>query len=305
MSHPMRNALSIDLEDWFHAELVRSLVQPQPAGQGPERRVVWAVEPILALLRRYDVHATFFVVGDVMRHHPDLIRRIHGEGHEIGCHGWSHRTLWGLDPERFSWELDEFDRDASRVLDPQEIVGFRAPTFSLDERTAWALGILRAHGFRYDSSLFPMHTGLYGVDDCPPEPYRPTAQELTRDHAFESESQLVEFPMTVYRAAGFRIPVSGGFYMRVMPLPIWRYLLSRFNAQGHPFVTYLHPWEGDPQTPRVKGLSPLKRFVTYYNLNMTLRKLEVLLGTFDFAPLKEVLEIAGGRLPRATEGVDA
>lgn len=295
----MRNALSIDLEDWFHAELVRPLVQPQTAGRSPERRVVWAVEPILTLLRRYDVRATFFVVGDVMRHHPDLIRRIHAHGHEIGCHGWSHRTLWSLDPERFAWELNEFDRDASCVLDPQEIVGFRAPTFSLDERTGWALEVLRAHGFRYDSSIFPMHTGLYGVDDCPPEPYRPTAREPTRDHLPDSESYLVEFPMTVYRAAGFRVPVSGGFYMRALPLPVLRSLLSRVNAQGHPFVIYLHPWEGDVQTPRLKGLAPLKRFVTYYNRATTLRKLEALLSAFPFAPLREVLGIEGGRLPKA------
>lgn len=302
MSHPMRNALSIDLEDWFHAELVRPLTQPQPAGQSPERRIVWAAEPILALLRRYDVRATFFVVGDVLRHHPDLIHRIHGEGHEIACHGWSHRTLWSLDPERFAWELDEFDRDASHVLDPQEIVGFRAPTFSLDERTGWALDILRAHGFRYDSSVFPMRTGLYGVEDCPPEPYRPTARELTCDHPAESETELIEFPMTVYRAAGFRIPVSGGFYLRALPLCALRYLLSRVNAQGHPFVIYLHPWESDAQTPHVPGLSPLKRFVTYYNMNTTLRKLEALLGAFAFAPLREVLGIAGGRLPKAAKG---
>ena len=302
MANRMLNALSIDLEDWFHAELVRPLVQPKLGGGWPKRRVIWAVEPILIMLRRFGVRATFFVVGDVMRHNPELIERIHGEGHEIGCHGWSHRTLWSLDPARFAWELQEFDRDASSVLDPQEIVGFRAPTFSLDERTSWAWNILRQHGFRYDSSVFPMHTGLYGVDDSPPGPYRPSADELTLDHPPQENGDLIEMPMTVYRYAGFRIPISGGFYLRAIPLFVLRHLMGRVNAQGYPCVLYVHPWEGDLETPKMRGLSLGKRLATYHNIGTTMGKLEALLERFDFAPLREVLQIEGGRRPWAMDG---
>ena len=293
-----QNALSFDLEDWFHAELVRSHVMTER----PQRRVPWAVEPILTLLQRYDVKATFFVVGDVMRHHPQLVRRIYEGGHEIGCHGWSHRPLWSLAPERFAQELEKFDREASSVLPQDEIMGFRAPTFSLDERTAWAIDMLRQHGYRYDSSVFPLRNYMYGVDRCPACPYHPLSTALTKDH---EEGEFVEFPLTAYRAVGLAIPVSGGFYLRAMPLFLLRYLLSRVNAAGDPFVIYMHPWEGDVETPRIKGLSPFERFVTYHNRASTLQKLEALLQRFRFAPLRDVLGIEGGRrYPKGLE-VDA
>lgn len=291
-----QNALSFDLEDWFHAQLVR----PHVRADRPQRRAPWAVEPILTLLRRYDVKATFFVVGDVMRHHPDLVRRIYEGGHEIGCHGWSHRPLWSLAPERFAQELEEFDRDASPVVPKEEIVGFRAPTFSLDERTAWALDILQQHGYRYDSSIFPVRNYMYGVDDCPSCPYRPRSNALTDHHRGEG---VIEFPLTACRAAGLALPVSGGFYLRATPLFLLRYLLSRVNAAGDPFVIYMHPWEGDVETPRIKGLSPFERFVTYHNRASTLQKLEALLQRFRFAPLRDVLGIEGGR--RYPKGVEA
>jgi peptidoglycan-N-acetylglucosamine deacetylase len=284
----MRNALSIDLEDWFHAELIRS----RGIVASPERRVVWAVEPFLTLLQRYQVRATFFVVGDVLYHHPDLVRRIHAEGHEIGCHGWSHRPLWMMAPELLAKELDAFDHDAASLLPVNEIVGFRAPTFSLDARTGWALEVLRAHGYRYDSSIFPVHNYLYGVDDCPTVTYRPTSRDLTHNHA---QAELVEFPMSAYNLAGFQTPVSGGFYLRATPLFILQNLLSRINAQDHPFVLYVHPWEADIHTPKPRGLSLFSRFVTYYNAGTVLKKLEVLLQRFEFAPLRDVLDIQGGR----------
>jgi polysaccharide deacetylase family protein (PEP-CTERM system associated) len=300
----IQNALSIDLEDWFHAELVRSRMEEV----SPMHCVEEAVEPILTLLQQYGVRATFFVVGEVMRHHPHVVRRIYEQGHEIGCHGWSHRPLWTLNPKDLAEELEEFDRDAAGVLPVDEVIGFRAPTFSLDERTAWALDILRDHGFRYDSSIFPMRNYLYGVNGCPPRPYHPTGVELTRDHEQQRRERqsherrenwegadFIEFPMTAIRLAGLQVPVSGGFYLRAMPLPILRYLLRRVNAEGRPFVIYLHPWEADERTPRVRGLSPLERLVTYYNSGSVLRKLEALLQSFSFAPLRQVLGIQGGR----------
>ena len=286
------NGLSIDVEEWFHAELVRRFVQPDRGQRPPERRAAWAIEPILLLLGRYEVKATFFVVGDVLRHESALIQRLWEEGHEIGCHGWSHRPLWGLDPEQFERELTEFDAAATAVLPVNEVIGFRAPTFSLDERSAWALDLLRARGYRYDSSIFPMRTGLYGVDGCPPGPYRPTAAELTRDHA---EGDLIEFPMAVYRAGGFQIPVAGGFYLRAIPTGILANLLGRINAGGTPFALYLHPWEADAGTPRVERMGALQRWATYHNSERVLSKLEYLLQSFRFAPLRQVLGIEGGR----------
>lgn len=287
------NALSIDLEDWFHPELVRSHVLQRK----PERRVAWAVEPILGLLERYKVRATFFIVGDVLQHHPKLVSRLCAEGHEIGCHGWSHRPLWELAPERFAWELEAFDNAAQSVLSVDQIVGFRAPTFSLDERTAWALDILRAYGYRYDSSIFPLRTSLYGVADCPPYPYHPTKAEPTHDHA---QDGLIEFPMTVYRLGDVRIPISGGFYLRALPISIVISLLKSVNAKGYPFVIYIHPWETDLGTPRLASLPRLHRWISYMGTKGALIKLEALLKRFSFAPLRDVLGIEGGRNPSDT-----
>lgn len=282
------NALSIDLEEWFHAELIRRHVRMER----PQRRVEWATEPILHLLDRYGVRATFFVVGDVLQHQPDLIRRIYAEGHEIACHGWSHRTLWSLDAERFAWELAEFDREAQAILPPEEIIGFRAPTFSLDQRTAWALELLASRGYRYDSSIFPLQTSLYGVPGAPLCPYKPLPQDLTRHW---EEGRIVEFPMTICRLAGFDIPVAGGIYLRALPLVLLTYLLWRVNEGGVPFVLYLHPWEADLDMPLVKGLPWLARLATYSGRRSTLTKLEALLREFRFAPLREVLGLTGER----------
>jgi len=277
----MLNALSIDLEDWFHAELVRTRLKGQP-----ERRVVWAVEPILALLDRYQTKATFFVVGDVLRHHPELVQRIYQAGHEIGCHGWSHRPLWSLDKERFVWELERFDQEAAQILPLEEIVGFRAPTFSIDERTNWGIDVLREHGFLYDSSVFPVKNYLYGLDDAPAKPYRIASDRLDAE---SEEAGLIEFPMTAFRQFGFSIPISGGFYMRAMPWLVMKQLLSWTNRRELPFVIYLHPWEGDTSNPRIDDISPLTRFITYHNLGSTLTKLERLLQSFRLGPLRDVL----------------
>jgi peptidoglycan-N-acetylglucosamine deacetylase len=294
MGITMLNALSIDLEDWFHAELVRARL----TGDAPERRVAWAAEPVLTLLDRYKTRATFFVVGDVLRHHPELVRRIHAAGHEIGCHGWSHRPLWTLAPERFAQELDEFDRDTQGIVPADEIIGYRAPTFSLDERTAWAVDVLRDHGYLYDSSIFPVRNYMYGVDGCPPQPYRLMRAELTTAHA---QGDLLEFPLSAYRLLGLDVPVSGGFYLRALPLAWLRTFLARLNAQGKPFVLYLHPWEADAATPHVRGLGLVSSWITYYSPASALKKLEALLQAFRLAPLRDVLALQGQRRQLGTQ----
>ncbi len=293
----MLNALSIDLEDWFQAELVRAHVR---ADVELERRVTWAVEPLLALLDRYGVRATFFVVGDVLRHHADLVSRIHAAGHEIGCHGGSHRPLWTLAPETFARELDEFDRAAQGVVPLDEIIGYRAPTFSLDERSAWAVDVLRERGYVYDSSIFPVRNYMYGVDGAPARPYRLTRAELTTDHP---QGELLEFPLSAGRLLGMSVPVSGGFYLRAMPLWLLRALLQGINARDNPFVVYMHPWETDAQTPRVQGLGLVSRWITYTGQSTALRKLEALLEAFAFAPLRDVLSLQDQR--RALRGSDS
>ena len=279
----MRHALSVDLEAWYHAELVRRRVDRTQA----DAQLVAATEPVLALLARSGVRATFFVVGEALERAPELVQAVAAAGHEIACHGWSHRPLWELDPHSLGDELARFARSLAALGLPPA-VGYRAPTFSLDGRTAWALAVLAAAGYRYDSSLFPARVGPYGVAGAPLAPYRPALDDLRRHDA---SGPLVEFPLAVWRGLGLTLPVAGGFYLRALPFALVRAALRRLDAEGRPFVLYLHPWEGYAATPRVAGLAPWERWITYAGARSFLSRLRALLAEFRFAPLREVLSI--------------
>jgi len=277
------NALSFDVEDWYHAELIRHNLKGEPRPQVEE-----ATRPILSLLEHYGVRATFFVVGEVAALHPNLITKIGAAGHEIACHGMSHRPLWDMEPDDFRQELEAFAEAVGEIVDMKNVVGYRAPTFSLDNERRWAIEVLKEYGYRYDSSIFPMRTYLYGVDGCPASPYHPSEADITVDAA---EGNFVEFPLSALRIGSLAVPVCGGFYLRAIPYPVLLWALHRINQQEQPFVLYMHPWETFRDTTRLRSLSPLSRFVTYYNIGSTLSKLERLLSTFRFAPLREVLEV--------------
>ncbi len=285
------NALSIDLEDWFHPELIRRHVRGVL-----ERQVARATQPILELLDRFAVKATFFVLGDVAQHHPDLVRRIHEGGHEIASHGMTHRPLWELDAASFGAELRDFRALIGRVLGPDvPIYGFRAPTFSLDDRTRYAFGPLVAEGYVYDTSVFPVRNYLYGVAGAPCSIYRPDPDAVARP---SRDGPLLEFPLSVCEWGPARIPVSGGFYLRLTPYLALRALLRRVN-RTRPFVIYVHPWETFAGTPRVDGVGWKDAFITYTGRRGALRKLERLLGDFRFAPMLEVLRQADASLALA------
>jgi polysaccharide deacetylase family protein (PEP-CTERM system associated) len=278
-------ALSIDLEDWYHPELVRRSV---PAD---ERTclVAGATQPILRLLDRYGVKATFFIVGEVAQRAPRLVWQIVQAGHEIGCHGFSHKPLWELTPATLADELAQYRALIEQIVGPKvPLLGFRAPTFSLDQRTAWAVDVLADAGYRYDSSIFPLKTPLYGVAGAPDAPYRLSSNDVSRP---DPAGRLVEFPMNVGRIAGLRLPISGGTYLRLLPMPLLTALLRRVGRR-QPFVVYVHPWEMSPLTPRLRLPAPAW-LATYVNRDAALDKLEGLLRQFDFAPLHAVLTRGG------------
>lgn len=280
----MLNALTVDLEDWYHAELVRrQLSFGEQAAQ-----IEQSTHLLLDLLRDQGVRGTFFVVGQIAQRHPCLIEAIAIEGHELGCHGMSHTPLWELTPDDFRAELEEFDRVMSAVVPGAQIDGFRAPTFSLDNRTRWALGILAEFGYKYDSSVFPMRTPLYGVDGCPLQPYRPSAGDIAQSDA---HGALIEFPVSVCLWMGLKVPVSGGFYLRALPFSLIKLCLRKINGQ-RPVVIYVHPWEAYPHTTQLK-LPVWARFATYYNTWAVLPRLQALLKMFSFAPMRTVLEQLG------------
>lgn len=279
---PLENALTIDLEEWWHPQLVRSHVR------GAERtgRVVAATERLLELLARHGVRATFFCVGEVVAAQPDLARRIRDAGHEIGFHGMTHRPLPELGPDGFARELDEFADLVREVLGADARVrGFRAPTFSLDRRTAWALPLLVERGYTYDSSVFPLRGPLYGVGGAPLAPYR---IGMSDPAVVDPASPLTEAPPAVLRMLGLRVPVAGGVYLRAWPLSVTLAALGRIQRE-RPFVLYVHPWETDSGTPRV-ALPAAARLATYHGIRDTHAKLDRILGEFRFAPLAEILE---------------
>lgn len=283
----MTNALTIDVEDWFHPELVRDHLGSIVV----EGRLPQAILPILNLLDRYEVKATFFILGDAAWRFPRLVRRIYEEGHEIGCHGMSHRMLGDLGKDGLEKELKDFRELMKKVLGDVEIMGFRAPTFSLAEKTKWALPILKDFGYLYDTSLFPARffwNPLYGVEKAPRYPYRISLDDLLRE---DPDSPLWEFPAAIVRVGRFSFPVSGGFYLRSVPLWFSKWALRRINQEG-PFHLYLHPWECDVKTPQVP-LPLLPRLATYFGIQGMLSKLEGLLRTFSFSRMDGVLKGMG------------
>jgi len=278
----MINALCIDVEDWYHPELVRGRTGEAPASQVSE-----AVRPLLELLDRHQTKASFFIVGELADQHPGLVRLIHQKGHEIGCHGFSHSPLWELNEALFKKELEDFQGVMGRVLGEVKVKGFRAPTFSLDERTQWALKILIDFGYQYDASIFPVKLNrLYGVRGAPPRPYRISLENVRNE---DPRSLLIEFPLPLLSLGRLRIPISGGFYLRVLPLPLLYWGLKRMN-RIHPFLLYFHPWEGYPGTPRLK-LPLYNRFISYYGIDSAMKKLRFILQHFKFSRIDDILGV--------------
>jgi polysaccharide deacetylase family protein (PEP-CTERM system associated) len=277
-------AFSVDLEDYYHAQLFRRY-----AGNAPlTPRVESSTLPILDLLDRYGVQATFFVVGEVARDAPRLIQRIVKAGHEIGCHTFAHDPLWDMTPESFREDIRKFKAAVRDAAGDVAVRGFRAPTFSLDTRTAWALRVLAEEGFTYDSSVVPARGPLYGCPGAPLEIYRPSAEDLRRA---DPSGPLVEFPAPVVTLAGGRLPVGGGIYLRALPFRLYHALARRVLAR-RPFFLYVHPWETDPGIPRL-DLPRFPRWATYTGLRGMLSKLERLLKSIQFTTMSAAIARSG------------
>lgn len=275
----MKNALTIDLEPWYVSEFLVGYLPDEK-----DDHVEEAVRPLLDLLDNYGTKATFFVLGIVAERYPELVKEIHAKGHEIASHAYSHKTLYELGEARFEREIEKSTGLLESIIGERPI-GFRAPCFSMNNSTRWALRVLRRHDFKYDSSIFPIKTMLYGVPDAPLHPYRPSMIDLTKH---DPSGDIIEFPMTVLRM-GRNIPVAGGFYLRVLPLWFIKFAIARVN-KTRAAVIYVHPWETDPRTPRLDGVPLFPRFVTYHGINSALRKIEGLLNAFEFSPLREFQE---------------
>ena len=273
----IKNAMSIDLEDWFCVHNMSQAIRREDWDKC-EMRVIDNTRRILALLAAHKTEATFFTLGWIAEQVPELVREIEAAGHEIATHGYSHTLLTDMTAESFEADLKKALLVTQRCVN-QEIVGFRAPSFTVTSKTLWAVDVLTRNGIRYDSSVFPVgYHPDYGMPDVSLSVYRHNA------------SPLVEFPMSCAEVMGSRIPCSGGGYFRILPYAITKRLLERCNAQGRPVMFYIHPWEIDPGQPRVK-LPVLKRFRHYYNLDKTMGRLDRLLRDFEFTSVRRAIGI--------------
>jgi polysaccharide deacetylase family protein (PEP-CTERM system associated) len=268
------NALSFDVEEYYHALNFRAVVKARPEIL-TQSRVEIGTDRILEILSRGSVQATFFILGEVARAHPALVRRIVEEGHEVASHGMSHRTVHELGREKFRQEL----RDSKALLEDMAgapVQGFRASTFSITRTSLWALDILLEEGYGYDSSIFPVRHDRYGVPEFPTHPVQ---VRESGDHGV-----LLEFPPLTLPLMGMNLPCGGGGYFRLYPPALFHHALRRANRSGLPAVLYLHPWEFDPDQPR-HGLGGLKTFRHYLNIGKTGMRLERMVTRFSFSTL--------------------
>lgn len=270
--------MTVDVEDYFHVAALAQSIDRSKWGE-MEYRAEANTRRLLDLFDESRIKATFFVLGWVARRSPALIREIHERGHEVASHGMSHKLVFDQTPQEFAAETHESKALLEDIIGDR-VLGYRASTYSITRRSLWALDILKEAGFIYDSSIFPIRHDVYGIPDAPQVPARIETPK---------GASIVEFPMSTAPMFGMRLPVSGGGYFRLLPYALTRTGLRKLNRSlQRPFIFYLHPWEIDPEQPRVKTklLSKLRH---YTNLDKCEERLRRLIDEFRFAPVRDVL----------------
>jgi polysaccharide deacetylase family protein (PEP-CTERM system associated) len=282
----MLNALTFDVEEHFHVHNLETVVRRADWDRHPSR-VVDNTRRILRLLAEHDVRATFFVLGWVADRRPRLLDEIADGGHEIATHGYGHELIYRQTAQAFDGDLRR-SLDAIEAACGSRPVGYRAPGFSITAKSLWAVDVLRKNGILYDSSVFPLVAhDRYGLRDAD-------------RFAFLWPNGVWEFPVSTVRFAGQNWPVAGGGYFRLYPLWVTRQAVRHLNQEGQPAVVYLHPWELDPEQPRVAGLPALARFRHYVNLTETESRLRALLREFAFGPVSQAFASRLSEPARAT-----
>jgi len=282
----MLNALTIDVEDYFHVQAFADVISSAHWDEYPVR-VERNTFRLLEILGRRNVKATFFILGWVADRCPALVRAIVDSGHEIGSHGYGHRMLTRGSQANFREDLI---RAKSTIEDQtgSRVTCFRAPSYSITSKTLWALEILAEFGFEYDSSIFPIRHDYYGIPDAPRFPHY---------WSLKSGARLLEFPPSTVRILGINVPIAGGGYLRLLPYKVTAWAIRRLNQkEDQPAMVYLHPWEIDPDQPRLAA-SWRSRFRQYQNLQTTEKKLMRLLDDFSWAPMSKVLSGYGRPIP--------
>lgn len=282
------NGLSVDVEDWFQVGAFENVIE-RDAWDGLPLRVADNVARILDLFAEADAKATFFTLGWVAKRHPEVIRRIVDAGHEIASHGWDHARVHTLDRQSFSADIAR----ARAVLEDAggvPVTGYRAPSFSIDQRTPWAFEELAAQGYAYSSSVAPVAHDHYGWAEAPRFAFRPIPGQ-----------PLIEIPVTTAMLGGRRVAAGGGGFFRVLPYAFSRWAIRQVNRrEERPAVFYFHPWEIDPQQPRVSNAPLRSRLRHYTNLEAMAGKLKALVHEFAWGRMDVIAHREAVRLDAIT-----
>lgn len=277
----MLNGLSVDVEDWFQVGAFEKVIAKKDWDSLP-RRVERNTDAVLELFAGAGVKATFFTLGWVAERYPALIRRVADAGHEVASHGWDHQRVFTMTPEQFRADLARARatiEDAGGI----RVTGYRAPSFSIDQRTPWAHAILAEAGYTYSSSVAPLAHDHYGWRDAPRFAFRPLPDDA-----------LIELPVTVAEIGGKRIATGGGFF-RLFPGALSSFAVRQVNAQARPAVFYFHPWEIDPGQPRVDNAPIKSRLRHYSRLGAMAGKLRTLIARHDWGRVDAVVAVEADR----------
>jgi len=268
--------MSVDVEDYFQVSAFERYV-PREEWDTRPTRVEANVDRILSLFDAHGVKGTFFTLGWIAERHPEMVRRIASQGHEVASHGWSHVRVTQQNKDEFRQDVIR-TRKTLEDTSGQPVLGYRAASYSIGRSNLWALDVLNETGHRYSSSIFPIHHDLYGMPDAPRFAYSP------------NDDNFIEFPMTTVRFANRNFPCAGGGWFRLVPYAAMRWGMQRVNTrEKQAVIFYFHPWEIDPQQPRVPGLDPKTRFRHYLNLGRMEQRLERLLKDFRWARMADLL----------------
>jgi len=277
----MKNIISIDVEQWFHRPILNKYLGN--INQSSEH-VLESVRVILNILRKHRKIITFFVLGEVAEYVPEVVEEILNDGHEIAFHGYSHFPLSEIGEEEFEREIEKGIK-LIRHITREKLNGFRAPMFSLNKDTSWALRTIDRLGFRYDSSIFPVKTPLYGSGSAPIHPYNPSFVDPAKEDI--NQTKITELPILTRNLSYIRLPAGGGFYMRLFGVQFILNSIKKRNKEGYPAMCYFHPWElcGFPKI----NMPFHKKFYAHYGIPC-LDKFEKLIKSVDLVHAIEIIE---------------
>lgn len=283
-SNGLVNGFSVDVEDWYQVSDFAAVLGFDDWDYY-ESRVAANSDRVLRLLDDAGgVKGTFFVLTWNAERHPEIVRRIAAAGHEIATHGYAHNLIYEQTPDEFRADVTRAKKTLEDLIGTA-VLGYRAPSFSVTARSLWALDVLLDLGFCYDSSVFPIKDSLYGMPDSQRFPHVIRERDGRR---------LIEFPITTTRVLGHNLPLGGGGYLRVLPYAYMAWGMRRVNrAEGQPALVYIHPWEVDPGQPRIKTASRRGFSTHYVGLGSNEARVRKLLASFRFAPIRDVLGLAG------------